>query len=98
MKPKELPAAVEPASTPHAFCGVLLLRDKKPNVIRFSHLWVLEYLETESMNKHWDIIDAQRLVMGLVYRYYSARTLMNQLPFIPTLLATGSAIVGSIKT
>ena len=44
-------------------CGGLLLWDKKLDVIRFSHLSVQEYLETESMNKHWDIIDAQRLVM-----------------------------------
>jgi len=44
-------------------CGGLLLWDKKIDVIRFSHLSVQEYLETESMNKHWDIIDAQRLVM-----------------------------------
>ena len=45
------------------FCGGLLLRDKQLDVIRFSHLSVQEYLETESLNKNWDIIDAQRLVM-----------------------------------
>ena len=45
------------------FCGGLLLRDNQLDVIRFSHLSVQEYLETESMNKYWDIINAQRLVM-----------------------------------
>ena len=44
-------------------CGGLLLQDNQLGVIRFSHLSVQEYLETESMNKYWDIIDAQHLVM-----------------------------------
>ena len=45
------------------FCGGLLLLDEQLCMIRFSHLSVQEYLETESMNKHWDIIDAQHLIM-----------------------------------
>ena len=44
-------------------CGGLLLWDKQLDVIRFSHLSVQEYLETELMNQYWDIIDAQSLVM-----------------------------------
>src|SRR4029077_2423424 len=46
------------------FCRGFLLWDKQLGVIRFSHLSVQEYLETESMNQYWDIIDAHRLVMG----------------------------------
>ena len=45
------------------FCGGLLMHDKGGDVIRFSHLSVQEYLETESMNKYWDIIDAHLLVI-----------------------------------
>ena len=44
-------------------CRGLLLWDKQLDVIRFSHLSVQEYLETQSMNQHWDIVDAHHLVM-----------------------------------
>ena len=78
LEPHELIAAAElnPASSTTIvpeldidqlihFCGGLLLLDKQlgVGVMRFSHLSVQEYLETESMNKYWDIINAQRLVM-----------------------------------